>query len=88
MTMASDDTISVRLQLHPLLRPYVSCPGGAPQDALSVRAGTTVATMLRDICGLPAEIQVFVAVNGRSSPLSRRLDDGDTVSVFMAVGGG
>ena len=88
MTTTSDDIISVKLQLHPLLRPYVSCRDDKQPLALLVPTGTTVATLLRDICGLPAEIQVFAAVNGRSSPLSGEVADGDVVSVFMAVGGG
>ena len=86
--MASDKTVSVVLQLHPLLRPYVSCGEGAQLRWISVPTGTTVATMLRDLCGLSTEIQVFVAINGRSSLLSTELRDGDAVSVFMAVGGG
>ncbi len=86
--MASDETVSVVLQLHPLLQPYVSCGEGEPLRSISVPTGTTVATMLRDVCGLPTEMQVFVAINGRSGLLSTELRDGDTVSVFMAVGGG
>ncbi len=61
---------------------------GEPLRSISVPTGTTVATMLRDVCGLPTEMQVFVAINGRSGLLSTELRDGDTVSVFMAVGGG
>jgi molybdopterin converting factor small subunit len=88
MTAGEDATITVVLQLHPLLQSYVPRLGGGKPGALSLSTGTTIDTMLRDVCGLPREIQVFAAVDGRSSPLSSVLQDGDTVSVFMAVGGG
>jgi sulfur carrier protein ThiS len=88
MTALKDAPITVTLQLHPLLQSYVPRLGGGRPGALSLPTGTTIDTMLRDVCGLPREIQVFAAVNGTSSLLSCVLQDGDTVSVFMAVGGG
>jgi len=88
--MSTEDkkTITVTLHLHPLLRPYASCRSGDQAGRLSVPAGTTVGGIVRDICGLPADIQVFAAVNGRSSPFSGELHDGDIVNLFMAAGGG
>jgi sulfur carrier protein ThiS len=88
MNAEHEGTITVTLQLHPLLRPYASCPSGEDTDRLSVPAGTTVGAILRGVCGLPADMQVFAAVNGRSTSLSSEVHDGDTVIVFMAVGGG
>lgn len=88
MGAGEDNTITVKLQLHPLLRPYAPCLGSDQPAFLSVPAGTTVGELLRKFCGLPADMQVFAAVNGRSSSLSAEVLDGDTVAVFMAVGGG
>lgn len=88
MSADKEHAITVTLQLHPLLRPYVSCLADDRAGRVSVPTGTTIETLLRDFCALPADMQVFAAVNGRSSSLSAELGDGDTVAVFMAVGGG
>lgn len=88
MTADGQNLITVTLQLHPLLQTYVPLLGGEQPVILSLAPGTTVETMLRDICGLPGDIQVFAAVNGRSALLSSALQDGDVVRLFMAVGGG
>jgi len=88
MNAEHEGTITVTLQLHPLLRPYASCLSAEQGGRLSVPAGTTVGAIVGDVCGLPADMQVFAAVNGRSTSLSGEVHDGDTVIVFMAVGGG
>lgn len=87
--MASeDDTISVTLQLHPLLASYV--PRTAVDDAvvLEVPPGTTIDTLLHEACGLRADVRVFATLEGRAVSLGTELRDGDAVSVFLAVGGG
>jgi sulfur carrier protein ThiS len=88
MTPDEDTATTVTLQVHPLLQTYLRDLGCEQPAPLSLPAGTTIETMLRDVCGLPGDIQVFAAVNGRSALLSSVLQDGDAVRVFMAVGGG
>jgi len=53
-----------------------------------VPTGSTVAYLLTDVCGLPARLQLFVALNGRHAHRSTVLEDGDRVRVFMQLSGG
>ncbi|GEM_PF-1568382 len=85
---AEADTISVSVQFHPLLRAYLPRPDDKGPRTVSAPVNTTIGEIVRLFWGLPSDIQVFAVVNGRSRTLSTVLNDGDTVSVFLAVAGG
>lgn len=84
-----DDGIEVTLQLHPYLaryRPRVAATAG-PQP-VEVPPGTTAGELLTTVCGLPAGLRLFIALNGRHVSPTERLHDGDKVRIFMQMSGG
>jgi molybdopterin converting factor small subunit len=81
-------TVEVTLQLHPHLSRYRPRVSVSELSRLAVPTGSTVGYLLSDVCGLPARLQLFVALNGRHANRSTVLEDGDRVRIFMQLSGG
>lgn len=80
--------IAVTVQLHLGLErfsPRVETGRAVP---VSVPAGSTVASVVADVCGLPARMRVLVTVNGRSSLPDDQVREGDRIRLFMPLSGG
>ncbi|WP_319760713.1 MoaD/ThiS family protein [Maridesulfovibrio sp.] len=63
----------------------VKCPENS--DAYPIAEGDTVSDVLRKV-EIPIEEVKIVFVNGVSCKFDTKLNDGDRVGVFPAVGGG
>lgn len=55
---------------------------------VSVPAGTTVAGVVADVCGLPDRMRVLVTVNGNTSRPTDLVGEGDQIRLFMPLSGG
>ena len=77
--------MKARIQIHC----YASLRSLAPPtaDEHPITAGTTVASLIRDLGIAPDQIKLAF-VNGRRADLDRTLNHGDRVGLFPPVGGG
>jgi sulfur carrier protein ThiS len=83
-----DAVIGVTVQLHLGLEqfhPRVETGRAVPLD---VPAGSTVASVVADVCGLPGRMRLLVTVNGRSSLPDDQVREGDRIRLFMPLSGG
>lgn len=74
----------VRIHLYATLRAYAA--GAAAVDA-EVQPGQTIEQLLRQL-GVPPEQTRILFVNNRPATLDRRLEGGEQIGVFPAIGGG
>lgn len=80
--------IAVTVRLHLGLerfRPRIATGLAVP---VSVPAGTTVAAVVADVCGLPDRMRVLVTVNGHTSRPDDLVGEGDQIRLFMPLSGG
>lgn len=79
--------VTVEVRLFATLRKYR--PGGPSGEpvAFQVAEDTTVAQLLRQLA-VPARETQQIFVNGRQSPLSYALRNGDRVGIFPPIAGG
>ncbi|MBU2601205.1 MAG: MoaD/ThiS family protein [Actinobacteria bacterium] len=80
--------IAVTVQLHLGLERFRPRIETGRAVAVSVPAGSTVAAVLTDVCGLPAGMRVLVTVNGRNSLPADSVREGDRIRLFMPLSGG
>jgi len=76
--------VRVKVNLYATLRSHV---GGARSIEVDVERGRTVGEVLEQL-GVPPAQSRIVFVNNRGSTLSHRLQGGEQVGVFPAIGGG
>jgi len=88
MESEQNKSIEVTLHLHPHLMRYRPRVGASGPQSVAVPAGTTVGELLTGMCGLPAKLQCFIALNGRRVSPVDLLHDGDRVRIFMPLSGG
>jgi molybdopterin converting factor small subunit len=74
----------VKVSLYATLRSHV---GGAPSVEVDVEPGQTVEEVLAGL-GVPAEQTRIIFINNRAAGLQQRLEGGERVGVFPAIGGG
>lgn len=74
----------VRLNAYATLRSYL---GGAAFKEVGIAPGETVGELL-DRCGIPRNQTRIIFVNNRAATLADRLQGGEHVGVFPAIGGG
>ncbi len=74
----------VHVSLYATLRRYI---GGAASVAVEIEPGQTIAQVLEGL-GVPAEGTRIIFVSHRAAELSRRLQGGEQIGVFPALGGG
>ena len=77
--------MKVRVRCFTGMRPYA--PDGKGDFDLTLQAGTRVAQLLEQL-GVSADVQPFIAVNGRRAEVGKRLADGDVVVLFTVMEGG
>ena len=77
--------MKVRVRCFTGMRAYA--PDGGGDFDLAIQAGMRVGQLL-DQLGVPADVQPFVAVNGRRAEVDKRLEDGDVVVLFTMMEGG
>jgi len=88
MESEQNGSIEVTLHLHPHLMRYRPRIGASGPQSVAVPAGTNVGELLTGMCGLPAQLQYFIALNGRRASPVDLLHDGDRVRIFMQLSGG
>jgi len=88
MVSEKQASIEVTLQLHPHLARYRPRIGASGAQSVEVPTGTTAGQLLTDICGLPATLKLFIALNGHQASPRDPLHDGDRVRIFMPLSGG
>ena len=88
MESEQNESIEVTLHLHPHLMRYRPRVGASGPQSVAVPPGTTVGGLLTGVCGLPAKLQCFIALNGRRASPGDLLHDGDRVRIFMQLSGG
>jgi molybdopterin converting factor small subunit len=74
----------VKLNAYATLRAYL---GGAASKETEIEPGQTVGELL-DRMGIPRDQTRIVFVNSRAASLADRLQGGEHVGVFPAIGGG
>jgi molybdopterin converting factor small subunit len=75
---------SITVRTYANLRQYT---GGQPTVQVQLCEGATIGTMLEEI-GIPASQTKIIFLDGRAAELDQLLQDGQTVDVFSAIGGG
>lgn len=78
--------MKVTLKLFATLREF-GPPGSAKSFGIEVGEGATVRDLVRK-AGIPEELPRIVMVNARRLSMESGIADGDTVSLFPAIGGG
>ena len=76
--------VRIRINLYATLRAYVA---GVPSIDVEVEPGQTIEEVLRQL-GVPPDQTRILFVNNRAATLDRRLEGGEQVGVFPAIGGG
>ncbi len=74
----------VQVNLYATLRQYI---GGAASKKVEIEPGQTVEQVLQRL-RIPVEQTRILFVNNRSSTLAQRLEGGEQLGVFPAIGGG
>ena len=74
----------VKLNAYATLRAYL---GGAASKEMEIEPGETVGVLL-DRMGIPRDQTRIIFVNNRPANLSDRLEGGEQIGVFPAIGGG
>ncbi len=79
--------VRVTVKLFATLREYA--PSGSAREPLraEIRDGGSVTDLVR-ILHIPKDLPRIVMVNSRPASLESALEEGDTVSLFPAIGGG
>lgn len=80
--------VGATVQLHLGLerfRPRIETGKPVP---VRVREGTTLASLLTDVCGFPPRVRLLVTVNGRNSSPDDPVREGDRIRLFMPLSGG
>jgi molybdopterin converting factor small subunit len=76
--------VRVKLNAYATLRAYL---GGAASVESEIEPGQTIGSLL-DRLGIPADQTRIIFVNNRAAGLSDRLEGGEQIGVFPAIGGG
>jgi len=76
--------VRVKLNAYATLRAYLS---GAASVETEIEPGQTVGSLL-DRLGIPPDQTRIIFVNNRAAGLSYRLEGGEQIGVFPAIGGG
>jgi molybdopterin converting factor small subunit len=74
----------VTVNLYATFREHV---GGQPSVVLEIEAGQTIGQLLSEL-GVPLEQIRIIFCNHRLTEPGHRLEGGETVGVFPAIGGG
>lgn len=79
--------MKVTVRLFTTLKRYLP-PGSDGRSArMDIDEGSTVMDLVES-AGIPRDLPHIVMVNSRKASLAQALEDGDTVSLFPAIGGG
>jgi molybdopterin converting factor small subunit len=77
----------IKLKLYAMLRQYSGgVPAGSPID-VELSEGASLRDLISTL-GIPAEETRITFVNGIIEELDRKLQEGDEVGMFPAIGGG
>jgi molybdopterin synthase sulfur carrier subunit len=76
--------VRVKVNAYATLRAYL---GGAASVDAEIEPGQTVESLLAGL-GIPADQTRIIFVNNRAAALSYRLEGGEQIGVFPAIGGG
>ncbi len=79
--------MNVQLKLFATLRQYLPPGSRGNSCEVEVPAGTRVSDLLARF-GVPTGGSLVILVNGRDADPHRALEEGDVVSVFLAMAGG
>ena len=74
----------VQVNLYAVLRKYVD---GDASIEVEIESGQTIEQVLQQI-GVPSDQTRIIFVNSRAAGLSDRLEGGEQIGIFPAIGGG
>jgi len=74
----------VRVSLYATLRRYI---GGAASIEVDIEPGLTVQDVIEQL-GVPPGQTRIIFVDNRAADLSKRLEGGEKLGIFPAIGGG